>query len=134
MGGFLRKYKLDELPQLINVVKGEDEPRGPRPEASFYFQYYAEDEKRTIHSGRPGMTDYGSLRFHDEGKLLAGSADPIRTYVEQIRHEKVREQLRYIREQSLVTDLKIILRTIGTIISTRFRQSRTVLPAGSPRS
>ena len=134
VGGILRTYKLDELAQLINVVKGEMSLVGPRPEASFYFQYYAEDEKRTIHSVRPGMTDYGSLRFHDEGRLLAGSTDPIKTYVEQIRHEKVREQLRYIREQSLVTDLKIILRTITTIISTRFRQSRTVLPAVSPRA
>ena len=68
LGGFLRKYKLDELPQLINVVKGEMSLVGPRPEASFYFQYYAEDEKHTIHSVRPGMTDYGSLRFHDEGR------------------------------------------------------------------
>ena len=129
--GILRKYKLDELPQLINVLKGDMSLVGPRPECEFYFQYYTEKEKRLIHSVRPGMTDYGSLRFHDEGKLLAGSPDPVQFYLDRIRHEKVREQLRYIRERSLMTDLKIILRTVVTIVATRMKPHRAGLPAVS---
>jgi lipopolysaccharide/colanic/teichoic acid biosynthesis glycosyltransferase/GT2 family glycosyltransferase len=129
IGHLLRKYKLDELPQLINVLKGDMSLVGPRPECEFYFQYYTEEEKHLIHSVRPGMTDYGSLRFHDEGKLLAGSSDPVQFYVDRIRHEKVREQLRYIRERSLMTDLKIILRTVVTIVTTRMKPHRAGLPA-----
>ncbi|MCC2639809.1 MAG: putative glycosyltransferase [Nitrospira sp.] len=129
VGRFLRKYKLDELPQLLNVLKGDMSLVGPRPECEFYFQYYSAEEKRLVHSVRPGMTDYGSLRFHDEGALLAGSSDPVQFYVDRIRQEKVREQLRYIREQSLMTDLKIILRTVATIVTTRMKPHRTGLPA-----
>jgi lipopolysaccharide/colanic/teichoic acid biosynthesis glycosyltransferase len=132
VGRFLRKYKLDELPQLLNVLKGEMSLVGPRPEASFYFQYYDEDEKRIIQSVRPGMTDYGSLCFHDEGKLLAGAADPLRVYLDQIRSHKVREQLRYVREQSLWTDLRIIFRTIAIILTTRLRQNADGVPGESP--
>ena len=133
VGRFLRKYKLDELPQLFNVLKGEMSLVGPRPEASFYFQYYDEDEKRIVQSVRPGMTDYGSLRFHDEERLLAGAADPVKVYLEQIRRHKVREQLRYIREQSLATDLKIILRTIAVVLSTRLRQDGDRVPEAPAR-
>jgi succinoglycan biosynthesis protein ExoA len=120
VGAMLRKLKLDELPQLINVLKGEMSLVGPRPEAAFYFQFYTEEEKQQILSVRPGMTDYGSLRFHDEGELLAGDADPVKTYVERIRDQKVQEQLRYIREQSLFIDIKLILMTVVTLVTTRF--------------
>lgn len=123
VGAFLRKFKLDELPQLMNVVRGEMSLVGPRPEAAFYFAYYSPSEKQDILSVRPGMTDYGSLRFHDEGKLLAGSADPVKTYVEQIRAIKVRAQLDYIRDQSLLLDIKIILLTIGTVVTTRMKDA-----------
>jgi lipopolysaccharide/colanic/teichoic acid biosynthesis glycosyltransferase len=119
VGRWLRKYKLDELPQLVNVLRGEMSLVGPRPEAPFYFQYYTEEEKRIILSVRPGMTDYGSLRFHDEGTLLAGSGDPVKTYVEKIRDEKVRAQIRYIRDRCLVVDLKLIVATVATIVATR---------------
>lgn len=121
VGGFLRKFKLDELPQLINVLKGEMSLVGPRPEAALYFDYYSPDEKRAVLSVRPGMTDYGSLRFHDEGRLLAGSADPIQTYLDLIREPKVRAQLEYIRDQSLLLDIKIIFRTIGVVATTRMK-------------
>jgi succinoglycan biosynthesis protein ExoA len=130
VGRFLRRYKLDELPQLINVVRGEMSLVGPRPECAFYFQYYADEERRLIHSVRPGLTDYGSLRFHDEGVLIGSSPDPVKLYLEQIRHEKVREQLRYIREQSLWTDVKIIVTTIAIIIATRLRLRRDVQAVG----
>lgn len=121
VGGFLRQFKLDELPQLINVLKGEMSLVGPRPEAALYFDYYTPDEKRAVLSVRPGMTDYGSLRFHDEGRLLAGSADPIQTYLDLIREPKVRAQLEYIRDQSLLLDIKIIFRTIGAVATTRMK-------------
>lgn len=121
IGGFLRKYKLDELPQLINVLKGEMSLVGPRPEVALYFDYYTPDEKRAVLSVRPGMTDYGSLRFHNEGRLLAGAADPIQTYLDLIRGPKVRAQLEYIRDQSLLLDIKIIFRTIGAVATTRMK-------------
>jgi len=119
VGKILRKFKLDEFPQLINVLKGEMSLVGPRPEALLYFAFYSEEEKKAVLSVRPGMTDYGSLRFHDEGKLLAGYEDPVKAYVEKIKDEKVKIQLQYIREQSFWTDLSIIFLTIKTIIQTR---------------
>ncbi len=130
VGRFLRRYKLDELPQLVNVVRGDMSLVGPRPECAFYLQYYAEEERRLIHAVRPGLTDYGSLRFHDEGALIGSSPDPVKLYLEQIRHEKVREQLRCIREQSLLTDLKIIVKTIAIIITTRLGLRRDVQAVG----
>jgi lipopolysaccharide/colanic/teichoic acid biosynthesis glycosyltransferase len=119
IGKWLRRYKLDELPQLINVLLGEMSLVGPRPEVAFYFEYYTEAERRAILSVRPGMTDYGSLQFHDEGKLLAGSSDPVRTYLEQIRDEKVKAQLKYIREQSLLVDVNLIFSTFWTVLASR---------------
>lgn len=129
IGRMLRQYKFDELPQLVNVLRGEMSLVGPRPEAPFYFQFYTPEEKEQVLSVRPGMTDYGSLQFHDEGMLLAGAADPVKAYVECIRADKVREQLRYIREQSLFVDIKIIFMTIATIMTTRF--GRRHLPDGA---
>jgi lipopolysaccharide/colanic/teichoic acid biosynthesis glycosyltransferase len=130
VGAVLRKYKLDELAQLINVLIGDMSLVGPRPEAALYFEYYTAEEKQTILSVRPGMTDYGSLYYHDEGKLLAGSDDPVRTYIEKIKDDKVRLQMRYIREQSFWVDLKIILATIATIITTRLqKEPETPSPA-----
>jgi lipopolysaccharide/colanic/teichoic acid biosynthesis glycosyltransferase len=119
LGVYLRKYKFDELPQLFNVLTGEMSLVGPRPEAAFYYRYYTEAEKQQILSVRPGMTDYGSLLFHDEGKILAGAADPVKTYLEQIREMKVKAQLEYIRDQSLVTDIMVICRTVSRLFITR---------------
>ncbi len=118
VGRFLRDYKLDELPQLINVLMGEMSFVGPRPEAPLYFDYYTKEEREAVLSVRPGMTDYGSLRFHDEGKLITGE-DPIRVYIDKIKPEKVKLQLEYIRRQSLGEDLRIILQTLRTIVATR---------------
>jgi lipopolysaccharide/colanic/teichoic acid biosynthesis glycosyltransferase/GT2 family glycosyltransferase len=123
VGAILRKFKLDELPQLLNVLKGEMSLVGPRPEAPFYFQFYTSEEKQQVLSVPPGMTDYGSLRFHDEGAILAGVTDPVKTYVECIRDQKVKEQLRYIKERSFLTDIKIIIMTMMTIVTTRFRRN-----------
>jgi len=118
VGKLLREYKLDELPQLINVWKGEMSLVGPRPEAPFYFGYYTEEERAAILSVRPGMTDAASLRFHDEGRLIAG-ADPIAEYINKIMPQKVRLQLEYVQNHSLAKDVRIILATIGVILKTR---------------
>jgi len=111
VGKLIRKYKLDELPQLINVLKGEMSFVGPRPEVPFYVKMFTEEE-RTILSLRPGITDWASLWNPDEGAILAGSSDPEKTYMEKIRPEKIRLQLRYVRERSFWADLKIILLTL----------------------
>jgi lipopolysaccharide/colanic/teichoic acid biosynthesis glycosyltransferase len=115
IGRRLRKYKLDELPQLINVLKGEMSIVGPRPEIKYYTDLYTEEE-RAILSVRPGITDWASIWNSDEGAILAGSEDPDRAYMEQIRPEKVRLQLKYVRERSFINDLKIILQTFITIL------------------
>jgi lipopolysaccharide/colanic/teichoic acid biosynthesis glycosyltransferase len=114
IAGFLKKYQLDELPQLINVLKGEMSLVGPRPEVPIYANMFSEEEKAIL-SVRPGMTDYASLWNFHEGELLQGSADPEKTYMEEIRPEKIRLQLKYIKERSFRVDLKIILKTLGKV-------------------
>ena len=115
VGNFIRKFKLDELPQLINVLKGEMSIVGPRPEVQMYVDMFMEEE-RAILSVRPGITDWASIWNPDEGGILAGSLDPEKTYMEKIRPEKIRLQLKYVRERSFWNDLKIIAQTIITIV------------------
>lgn len=115
VGKLLRKYKLDELPQLINVLIGEMSFVGPRPEVKHYVDMYSEEEKQIL-TVRPGITDWASLWNSDEGSILAGSPDPEKTYLEEIRPEKIRLQLKYIREQSFFIDIKIIFQTIFKVI------------------
>jgi len=98
-GKLLRKYKLDELTQLINVLKGEMSLVGPRPEIPLYFEYYTEEEKKKILSVRPGITDYASIEFHDESKLLTGSKNPVEDYIKKIKDKKIELQLKYIKEK-----------------------------------
>ena len=107
-GKFLRKYKLDELPQLINVLKGEMSFVGPRPEVQHYVDMFTEEEKAIL-SIRPGITDWASLWNPDEGAILKGSKDPEKAYMEKIRPEKLKLQLKYVKEGSFRIDLKIIL-------------------------
>ena len=114
-GKLLRKYKLDELPQLINVLKGEMSFVGPRPEVQRYVDMFTEEEK-IILTVRPGITDWASLWNNDEGAILAGSSDPEKTYMEQIRPEKIRLQLKYVKEKSFFIDLKIIVQTLFAIV------------------
>lgn len=116
IGKLIRKYKLDELPQLMNIFKGEMSLVGPRPEVQHYVDMFTEEEKAIL-SVRPGITDWASLWNPDEGKILAGSPDPEKTYMEKIRPTKLNLQLKYVRERSFWVDLKIIMRTIMTIVS-----------------
>jgi lipopolysaccharide/colanic/teichoic acid biosynthesis glycosyltransferase len=112
IGHFLKKYQLDELPQLINVLKGEMSLVGPRPEVKMYVDMMTEEEKNIILSVKPGMTDLASLWNFHEGEILRGSPDPEKTYQEKIWPEKKRLQIKYIKERSFWLDLKIILKTI----------------------
>jgi lipopolysaccharide/colanic/teichoic acid biosynthesis glycosyltransferase len=115
VGKLLRKYKLDELPQLINVLKGEMSLVGPRPEVPQYVAMFT-NEEQLILAVRPGITDLASLWNADEGSFLAGSKDPEKTYLEVIRPNKIRLQLEYVRRQSFVTDLQIIWKTVWTVL------------------
>lgn len=115
VGKSIRKFKLDELPQLINVLKGEMSIVGPRPEVQMYVDMFTEEE-RAILSVRPGITDWASIWNPDEGAILAGSPDAEKTYMEKIRPEKIRLQLKYVRERSFWNDLKIIAQTIIAIV------------------
>jgi lipopolysaccharide/colanic/teichoic acid biosynthesis glycosyltransferase len=115
IGRLLRKFKLDELPQLINVLKGEMSFVGPRPEVQHYVEMFTEEEKAIL-SVRPGITDWASLWNPDEGAILAESFDPEKAYMEEIRPQKLKLQLKYVRERSFSSDLKIIFLTLKTIM------------------
>ncbi len=117
-GNLLRKFKLDELPQLINVLKGEMSFVGPRPEVPMEVKTYNDEEKRIL-TVKPGITDYASLTFHNEGEILKGSKDPHQAYREKIRPEKLRLGLKYVDSQSFRVDMKIIIQTLSTLIRTR---------------
>ncbi len=116
IGKFIRKYKLDELPQLINVLKGEMSLVGPRPQVQHYVNMFTEEEKAIL-SVRPGITDWASLWNPDQGAILAGSPDPQKTYMEKISPGKIALQLKYVRERSFWSDIKIILETLWTVVS-----------------
>ena len=111
VGKFIRKYNLDELAQFINVLRGEMSIVGPRPEIPYYVNMFTEKEK-IILSVKPGITDWACIWNPDESQLLAGSDDPDRDYLEKIRPEKIRLQLKYVREHSFLIDFKIMLMTL----------------------
>jgi len=116
-GRFLRKWKLDELPQLINVFLGQMSLVGPRPEVVEYANMY-KDEERIVYTIKPGITDYASLWNAHEEEILAQAKNTEETeklYFEKIRPEKVRLQMKYVKEMSLWTDIKIIFQTIKKI-------------------
>jgi lipopolysaccharide/colanic/teichoic acid biosynthesis glycosyltransferase len=106
VGFFLRKYKLDELPQLINVIKGEMSLVGPRPEVEEHTNEYTEEEKLIL-TVRPGLTDYASIRFISLDEIL-GSENPHQVYVSGVRAEKNQLRMKYVNERSFFVDLKII--------------------------
>ena len=113
-GKALRRHKLDELPQLLNVLVGNMSLVGPRPEVEHYVQMFTEEEKAIL-TVRPGITDWASLWNPDEGSLLAGSVDPERTYLEKVRPGKLRLQLEYVRNRTFFADLGILIRTMAAV-------------------
>lgn len=114
VGRVLRNYKLDELPQLWNVVKGDMSLVGPRPEVAKYVALYT-DEMREVLTVRPGITDPASIAGFDEGERLEAAADPERYYREIIMPEKVQQQLAYVRSATFGSDIRIIARTFFRI-------------------
>ena len=114
-GYFIRKYKIDELPQLVNVFLGEMSVVGPRPEVPKYVLLYNEEQQNVL-SIKPGITDFASIEYVRENELLSASSDPERTYIEEIMPAKLELNLKYLREQSFLTDMKIILQTIKAIL------------------
>lgn len=116
IGRMLRRYKLDELPQFYNVLKGEMSIVGPRPEVLQEVAQYG-GWGRELLSVRPGITDWASIKFRHEDELLRGSADPHKTYQTVVQPEKIRLGLKYTREMSMGTDLVIIIRTIAAVIA-----------------
>lgn len=113
-GYFLRKYKLDELPQLFNVLIGNMSLVGPRPEVRKYVDMYNEEQKKVL-SVQPGITDYASIEYVNENEVLAKSPDPEQTYINEVMPHKLELNLKYIREKGLGVDLKIIFKTIAKI-------------------
>ncbi len=118
VGHFLRKSKLDELPQLINVLQGDMSIVGPRPEVPKYVAMY-NVEQRQVLEVRPGLTSLASIAFINENAILGGSSDPERTYIEQVMPAKLALDLNYVHARSMILDLKIILRTLGRLINGR---------------
>jgi lipopolysaccharide/colanic/teichoic acid biosynthesis glycosyltransferase len=115
-GAWLRRSKVDELPQFLNVLRGDMSVVGPRPEVPRYVAQYPADVRQAVLSVRPGITDLASIEFRDESALLARSSDPERTYVEQILPAKLRHAQQYVRTRSLWLDLRIIARTVLTVL------------------
>jgi lipopolysaccharide/colanic/teichoic acid biosynthesis glycosyltransferase len=114
IGSFLRHYKLDEFPQLINVLLGDMSLVGPRPEVMEEVENY-NDSERGLLRVRPGITDWASIKFRHEGEILRGSSDPHRSYHELIRPEKIRLGLTYVNNHSVLDDIKILFQTLKVI-------------------
>jgi len=115
IGYWLRKYKLDELPQLLNVLKGQMSFVGPRPEVRKYVNLYNE-EQRYVLSVKPGITDWASVEFCNENELLKHAEDPETYYIERIIPAKIKQNMRYINHNDILTDFKIIWLTINRIV------------------
>lgn len=114
-GYYIRRFKLDELPQLWNVLIGDMSMVGPRPEVRRYVDLYTPEQQRVL-SVRPGITDYASIEYIDENRLLAQSSDPDKTYIEEIMPAKITLNMRYINHQTIGEYMNIIFYTITKII------------------
>ena len=115
IGRFLRKFKLDEIPQLINILKGEMSVVGPRPEVPKYVNHYSNEQLRVL-SVRPGLTDLASIEFINENEILGKAENPEKEYLEVIIPKKLALNIQYIENQSFLGDLKLIFRTFGKIL------------------
>jgi len=116
IGYFIRKYKLDEFPQFVNVLKGEMSVVGPRPEVKEYVDLYNEDQQKVLQV-KPGITDYASLYYFKENELLAQSVDPQKTYIEEIMPAKLKLNEKYLENPTVFHDLKIIFKTFAKILT-----------------
>ncbi len=116
IGYYLRKYKLDELPQLFNVLVGDMSLVGPRPEVRKYVEMYNPEQMRVL-SIRPGITDYASIMYSNENEILDKSEQPEKTYIDEIMPHKLQLNIKYIDEKNPFKDIKLILKTIFKIIS-----------------
>ena len=114
IGYFIRKFKIDELPQLFNVLKGDMSLVGPRPEVRKYVDLYTDEQKKVL-SVRPGITDYASIEYVDENEILGKSSDPDKTYIEEIMPAKIKLNMKYIENQTLKEYFKIIFLTVFKI-------------------
>ncbi len=115
VGRVLRKYKLDELPQLINVLKGEMSLVGPRPEVPEYVEFYPEETRNIVLSVPPGMTDKASIEFVNENDLLSGSEDPVSDYKNKVLPIKLKYYVEYVKERSLWLDFNLVIKTVIAI-------------------
>lgn len=114
LGYFLRKYKLDELPQLINIILGDMSFIGPRPEVRFYVSLYTEEQKKVLNV-RPGITDLASIEYRNENELLSDQEDPNYYYINVIMPKKLKINLDYLKQRSFLKDFMVILKTIKVI-------------------
>ena len=114
-GRFLRHYKLDELPQLINVLQGSMSLVGPRPEVPRYVAHYPPEVRRIVLSVAPGITDWASIHYKDENAILGHAADPEQAYIDSILPVKLEYYVRYVQERTFWTDLRIIVRTLAAL-------------------
>ena len=116
-GKWMRKYKLDELPQLINVLRGEMSLVGPRPEVPLYIAEYSAEDRKIVLSVPPGITDYASIEYRDENAVLGRAENPEKAYIEEILPIKIAYYKKYVAERSLWGDFVIILKTFGAVLS-----------------
>lgn len=118
-GRFLRRYKLDELPQLMNVLKGEMSLVGPRPEVPRYVAHYPADVRDTVLSVKPGITDPASIEFRNESELLGRATDPEKVYLEKILPIKLGYYVQYVQTRSMLVDVRILLKTLVVVFAGR---------------
>lgn len=115
IGYYLRKFKLDELPQLINVFIGNMSFVGPRPEVRKYLNCYSEEDLKILYL-KPGITDFASIEFRNEAELLKDAENPEAFYIDNILPKKLKLHKEYLKKKSLITDIKIILKTLASIV------------------
>jgi lipopolysaccharide/colanic/teichoic acid biosynthesis glycosyltransferase len=125
VGGILRQMKIDELPQLINILRGDMSLVGPRPEVRKYVDLFHKNYE-TILTVRPGITDPASLKYRDESAILAKSKDPEEEYIQRILPDKIRLGEDYVRQSSFALDMALILKTILAVISRRYADTNTI--------
>lgn len=135
VGRILRATKIDELPQLVNVLRGEMSLVGPRPEVPKYVELFRADYEEILRV-RPGITDLASLKYHDEASILGQAEDPEREYIERVLPEKIKLAKEYVARSSVFFDLRVILATVVRVVwdrvSRSFRRHHRVHPQGEP--